>query len=320
MRKSNVVLSLFHFFTFLAFAYVYVYFSLFPLRSFFGNYGTSFLAFTPYLCFLGLFLSMASFLISLLGGPGKGKYVWSLIFEVFELGGSGFLFYLLFVSDRYQLDDFVFAQLAFFIPVLLWCLLLLLSLVFTIIAIVKCPSLSPAKAESVAPSAPAGKEEAKAPSTPAPTNEGNSPVESQPLPPLNSEEKTVDSLAPIIVGKDKEKEALPAVKAATPVSGGDSRFDARLIQLIGHYILSVLLLVVTFTIAFPWVYAGHQKWMAKHTVIEGNRLLFDGTGGQLIGNWIKWLLLSFITFGIYFLWVPLKLKNWQVKHLRFRKE
>ena len=54
--------------------------------------------------------------------------------------------------------------------------------------------------------------------------------------------------------------------------------------------------------------------VAKHTVIDGSRLVFDGTGSQLFGNYIKWFLLTIITFGIYGFWLSIKMKQWVVKH------
>jgi uncharacterized membrane protein YjgN (DUF898 family) len=58
-------------------------------------------------------------------------------------------------------------------------------------------------------------------------------------------------------------------------------------------------------------------WEAKHTVINGKRLVFDGKATQLFGNWIKWLLLTIITLGIYSFWIGISLKKWRVKHTHF---
>lgn len=54
--------------------------------------------------------------------------------------------------------------------------------------------------------------------------------------------------------------------------------------------------------------------MAKHTVIDGKRLVFDGKGVQLFGQYIKWFLLSIITLGIYSFWLNIKMKQWVVSH------
>lgn len=94
----------------------------------------------------------------------------------------------------------------------------------------------------------------------------------------------------------------------------ESYFDGRLIQLIGVRLLSLLVSVITLGIAVPWSVCFARKWEAKHTVIDGKRLVFDGTGMQLFGNWIKWLLLTIITLGIYSFWVGIAMKKWIVKH------
>lgn len=94
----------------------------------------------------------------------------------------------------------------------------------------------------------------------------------------------------------------------------ESKFTGGLLGLIGVNLLSSLLIAVTFGIALPWAICIKHRWVAKHTIIDGNQMYFDGSGAQLIGNWIKWLLLTIITFGIYGFWVSLKLKNWVTKH------
>ncbi len=93
-----------------------------------------------------------------------------------------------------------------------------------------------------------------------------------------------------------------------------SYFDGGLLGLIGIRIIGFLITGLTFGICFPWAVVIYYEWVAKHTVIDGKRLMFDGSAMQLFGNWIKWLLLSIITFGIYGFWVSIELKKWEVKH------
>ncbi len=96
-----------------------------------------------------------------------------------------------------------------------------------------------------------------------------------------------------------------------------SYFDGGLLQLIGWKILGSLVTICTLGICFPWAYTMIYAWEAKHTVINGNRLVFDGTALELFGHWIKWLLLSIITLGIYSFWVSIDLKKWKTKHTHF---
>lgn len=96
-----------------------------------------------------------------------------------------------------------------------------------------------------------------------------------------------------------------------------SYFDGGLLQKIGWALLGSLITCVTFGICLPWAVCMIQSWEAKHTVIEGRRLVFDGKAIQLFGNWIKWLLLSIVTLGIYSLWVSIKMKKWVTKHTHF---
>ena len=96
-----------------------------------------------------------------------------------------------------------------------------------------------------------------------------------------------------------------------------SKFDGGLLGLIGINLLQGLLIIITLGIGLPWALCMKERWIAKHTYIDGKQLVFDGTGAQLIGNYIKWFLLTIITFGIYSFWLEIKLKQWLVKHTHF---
>ncbi|MCR5676213.1 MAG: DUF898 family protein [Lachnospiraceae bacterium] len=107
-----------------------------------------------------------------------------------------------------------------------------------------------------------------------------------------------------------------------PVAAGDpnaSYFDGNGFEVLGLYIIIILLSIVTCTIATPWLLCKWLRWEKSHTVIGGKRLSFNGTGGQLIGHWIKWILLSIITCGIYsFLQVPMvDYQKWVAKHTTY---
>ena len=101
----------------------------------------------------------------------------------------------------------------------------------------------------------------------------------------------------------------------TPI--GESKFTGGLLGLIGINLLVGLLSLVTLGIGAPWGICIKERWIAKHTYIDGRQLAFDGTGGQLIGNYIKWVLLTIITFGIYGFWLDIKMKQWLAKHTHF---
>ncbi|MBQ7408511.1 MAG: DUF898 family protein [Clostridia bacterium] len=87
-----------------------------------------------------------------------------------------------------------------------------------------------------------------------------------------------------------------------------------LIQKIGYDILCGFLIVITLGLAYPATLCIKQKWYAKHTVYDGQRLYFDGKGIQLFGLWILWWFLSIITCGIFALVLPKKILAWKTKH------
>ena len=80
---------------------------------------------------------------------------------------------------------------------------------------------------------------------------------------------------------------------------GESQFTGGLLGLIGINILQGLLIAFTLGFGAPWAICMKERWIAKHTFINGRQLAFDGTGGQLFGKYIIWLLLTLITCGIY---------------------
>ncbi len=94
----------------------------------------------------------------------------------------------------------------------------------------------------------------------------------------------------------------------------ESKFTGGLLGLIGINILQFIITFFTLGICAPWAICIKEKWIAKHTIIDGKRLVFDGKGVQLFGNYIKWFLLTIVTLGIYGFWLDLKMKAWIVKH------
>ena len=96
-----------------------------------------------------------------------------------------------------------------------------------------------------------------------------------------------------------------------------SAFTGGLLALIGVKLWQIILTAVTLGLGAPWAICSKERWIAKHTYIDGRQLYFDGTGGQLFGNYIKWYLLTLITFGIYGFWLDIKMKQWIVKHTHF---
>ena len=96
-----------------------------------------------------------------------------------------------------------------------------------------------------------------------------------------------------------------------------SLFNGGLLGLIGINILQALLIAITLGFGAPWAICMKERWIAKHTFIDGHQLAFDGTGAQLFGSYIKWFLLTIITLGIYGFWLEIKMKQWLVKHTHF---
>lgn len=99
----------------------------------------------------------------------------------------------------------------------------------------------------------------------------------------------------------------------------ESKFNGGLGGLIGISILMFLLSTFTLGLATTWAICMYQKWIAKHTILDGKQVYFDGNGGQLFGKFIVWFLLTIITIGIYGFWLGIKMKQWVVAHTHLEK-
>ena len=133
----------------------------------------------------------------------------------------------------------------------------------------------------------------------------------------------------------------------------NSVFTGRLLNLIGTWILMILIIVlmagagvalVMFVggvgqegteigglqialivvaaflvlLGLAWAAIRFIKWETKHTVISGNQVKFSGNAFQLLGNCLKWTFLTIITVGIYAFWLPIKVRQWKVKHMELQ--
>ncbi|MGE3327155.1 MAG: DUF898 family protein [Acidimicrobiia bacterium] len=95
------------------------------------------------------------------------------------------------------------------------------------------------------------------------------------------------------------------------------RFDGGAGTYLGTAILAFLITLLTLGIALPFAVVLRQRWRAKHTYINGQRLVFVGTGLSLFGNWLKWLLLIIVTLGVYSFWVVPRITKWIIENTDF---
>lgn len=98
---------------------------------------------------------------------------------------------------------------------------------------------------------------------------------------------------------------------------GRFTFDGGAGTYIGTALLAFLVTTFTLGICYPFALVLRERWRAKHSLIDGQRLQFTGTAWGLFGLWIKWWLLSLITFGVYLLWVGPRVAAWKWEHTGF---
>lgn len=106
--------------------------------------------------------------------------------------------------------------------------------------------------------------------------------------------------------------------AKTEIKATDSRFTGGAFANFFIGFLTGLLSIVTLGLAYPALVCWKLRWKAKHTYIDGCRLVFDGKAIQLFGKYLLWLFLSLITIGIYaMIAIPLNMKKWETVHTHF---
>lgn len=97
----------------------------------------------------------------------------------------------------------------------------------------------------------------------------------------------------------------------------ESKFTGGVLGNIGISLLQGLLTLITLGIGTPWAICMRQRWICKHTYIDGRQLVFVGRGLHLLGHFLLWGLLTVITIGIFGFWVPIKMQHWITKNTHF---
>jgi uncharacterized membrane protein YjgN (DUF898 family) len=100
-------------------------------------------------------------------------------------------------------------------------------------------------------------------------------------------------------------------------NSGRFRFDGGAGTYLGTALLGILITVVTLGICYPFALVLNERWRAKHSYIDGQRLIFTGSAMGLFGTWLKWLALTVITVGIYLFWVGPRIVQWKWEHTDF---
>ncbi len=94
-------------------------------------------------------------------------------------------------------------------------------------------------------------------------------------------------------------------------------FDGGAATFWGTALLAALVSTVTLGFLYPFSVVLMERWRAKHSLIDGRRLVFTGSALKLFGNWIKWWFLTAITLGIYGFWVIPQITKWKWEHTEF---
>ena len=94
----------------------------------------------------------------------------------------------------------------------------------------------------------------------------------------------------------------------------DSYFTGTLLEYFGILLVCGLAGFFTFGLAAPWAFCYREKWVAKHTYIEGHQLHFVGKAFDLWLSLLKWTVFSILTLGLYSFVVPIRFQQWRIKN------
>lgn len=94
-------------------------------------------------------------------------------------------------------------------------------------------------------------------------------------------------------------------------------FDGGAATFWGTALLAGLVSAFTLGFLYPFSVVLMERWRAKHSLIDGRRLVFTGSALKLFGNWIKWWFFTAITLGIYGFWVIPQITRWKWEHTAF---
>ena len=98
---------------------------------------------------------------------------------------------------------------------------------------------------------------------------------------------------------------------------GTFEFDGKGLSVFGLYLVNAILCLLTLGLYFPWAYVSMQRWICKHTTIEGRPLTFRGSGAGFFGQYLLIIILCFVTLGLYTPWGFCQFKRWQTRNTYF---
>jgi uncharacterized membrane protein YjgN (DUF898 family) len=99
--------------------------------------------------------------------------------------------------------------------------------------------------------------------------------------------------------------------------GNRSHFDGSVVEYWFIIIGTLVMGVMTFGLAIPWTLCYKEKYIAHHTIIEGQRLKFTGSGMDLFVEFIKLWVFTILTMGIYGFWAWIHIQRWKVENTQF---
>ncbi len=96
-------------------------------------------------------------------------------------------------------------------------------------------------------------------------------------------------------------------------------FDGGATTFFGIWVLCILVTVLTAGLCLPFAVVAKERWRARHTLIEGRRLVFTGSAPGLFLRWVVWEVLIVVTLGVYSFWAVPRMTRWRVEHLVFER-
>ena len=129
--------------------------------------------------------------------------------------------------------------------------------------------------------------------------------------------KTVETVEEVLDKVDETTEEQPLL-SEEPAIPSESKYTGGAFGYFFSGVLVAVVSIISLFFAAPAMLCWRERYVMRHTYINGMRLTFDGKGSQLFGRFMLWTLLSVITFGIYYLFfMSVAVEKWTTKHTHF---
>lgn len=98
-----------------------------------------------------------------------------------------------------------------------------------------------------------------------------------------------------------------------------STWDGRLYQSAIIYFTNSIFNILTLYLFYPVTVAREQRWVCKHTKIDGKPLIFVGRGRDIQAKWLLWWFLVIITISLFGFFMKNRMRGWITRNTHIKE-